>query len=70
MEIYYSQAKIKDAEDAVAYPERFDGKIEFRDVSFQYEDGDLPVLHDISFANADRMRRLRSWERPDAERHL
>lgn len=49
MEIYYSQAKIKDAEDAVAHPERFDGKIEFRDVSFQYEDGDLPVLHDISF---------------------
>lgn len=49
MEIYYSQAKIKDADDAVAHPERFDGKIEFRDVSFQYEDGDLPVLHDISF---------------------
>ena len=30
-------------------PERFEGKIEFDDVSFQYEDGDLPVLHNISF---------------------
>ena len=41
--------KIKDALDAAAHPDRFDGKIEFREVSFQYEDGDLPVLHDISF---------------------
>lgn len=49
MEIYYSEPKIKDSQDAVPHPERFDGKIEFQDVSFQYEDGDLPVLHDISF---------------------
>lgn len=49
MEIYYSEPKIKDAKDAVAHPERFEGKIEFSDVSFQYEDGDLPVLHDINF---------------------
>ena len=49
MEIYYSEPKIKDAEDAVAHPGRFEGKIEFSDVSFQYEDGDLPVLHDINF---------------------
>lgn len=49
MEIYYSEPKIKDALDAAAHPNRFDGKIEFREVSFQYEDGDLPVLHDISF---------------------
>lgn len=49
MEIYYSKPKIKDAEDAVAHPGRFEGKIEFSDVSFQYEDGDLPVLHDINF---------------------
>lgn len=49
MEIYYSEPKIKDAKDAVAHPERFEGKIEFEDVSFQYEDGDLPVLHDINF---------------------
>lgn len=49
MEIYYSEPKIKDAKDAVAHPERFEGKIEFQDVSFQYEDGDLPVLHDINF---------------------
>ena len=49
MEIYYSEPKIKDAKDAIAHPERFEGKIEFEDVSFQYEDGDLPVLHDINF---------------------
>lgn len=49
MEIYYSKPKIKDAKDAVAHPGRFEGKIEFSDVSFQYEDGDLPVLHDINF---------------------
>ena len=49
MELYYSEAKIKDEENAVAHPERFEGKIEFDNVSFQYEDGDLPVLHNISF---------------------
>lgn len=49
MEIYYSEPKIKDHENAISHPERFEGKIEFQDVSFQYEDGDLPVLHDISF---------------------
>lgn len=49
MEIYYSEPKIKDHENAITHPERFEGKIEFQDVSFQYEDGDLPVLHDISF---------------------
>lgn len=49
MEIYYSEPKIKDAKDAVAHPGRFEGKIEFQDVSFQYEDGELPVLHDINF---------------------
>ncbi len=49
MEIYYSEAKIKDAPDAISHPGRFNGKIEFKDVSFQYDDGDLPVLYDISF---------------------
>lgn len=49
MEIYYSEPKIVDKEDAVDLPGRFAGKIEFRNVSFQYEDGKLPVLHDISF---------------------
>ena len=49
MEIYYSEPKIKDAPDAAAHKDHFKGKIEFRDVSFQYEDGELPVLHDISF---------------------
>ena len=49
MEIYYSEPKIKDRENAISHPGRFQGKIEFKDVSFQYEDGDIPVLHDISF---------------------
>jgi ATP-binding cassette subfamily B protein len=50
MELYYSEPAIRDAEDAVDHPERFEGKVEFRNVSFQYDDGILPVLHDISFA--------------------
>ena len=49
MELYYSEPKIEDHKDAKPHPGRFDGKIEFRNVSFQYEDGDLPVLHNISF---------------------
>ena len=50
MEIYYSEPKIVDKEDAVDMPKRFEGKVEFKNVSFQYEDGNLPVLHNISFA--------------------
>lgn len=49
MEIYYSEPEIKDLPDALDRPERFAGKVEFRNVSFQYEDGDLPILTDISF---------------------
>ena len=49
MEIYYSEPTIVDAPDAIDLPERFKGKVEFKDVSFRYEDGILPVLHNISF---------------------
>ena len=49
MEIYFSEPLIVDAEDAVDMPERFDGKIEFKNVSFQYADGNMPVLKNISF---------------------
>ena len=49
MEIYYSEPKIVDKKDAVDLPNRFVGKVEFKNVSFQYEDGNLPVLHNISF---------------------
>jgi ATP-binding cassette subfamily B protein len=49
MEIYYSEPKIKDAPNAVDRPERFKGKVEFKDVSFKYEDGKLPVLEHLSF---------------------
>ena len=49
MEIYYSEPKIVDKPDAVDMPNRFAGKVEFKNVSFQYEDGNLPVLHNISF---------------------
>jgi len=49
MEIYYSEPKIVDKENAIDRPERFAGKVEFKNVSFKYEDGNLPVLHNISF---------------------
>lgn len=49
MEIYYSEPSIVDREDAIDRPERFKGKVEFKNVSFKYEDGNLPVLNDISF---------------------
>lgn len=49
MEIYYSEPQIMDKPEAVDLPERFAGKIEFKNVSFQYADGNLPVLHDVTF---------------------
>lgn len=49
MEIYFSEPEIVDKENAIDKPERFAGKVEFRHVSFKYDDGDLPVLKDISF---------------------
>ena len=52
MEIYYSEPQIKDAEDPIVLKERLKGKIEFKNVSFQYQDGNLPVLKDISFTAA------------------
>lgn len=49
MEIYYSEPEIVDLPDAVDHPERLKGRIEFKDVSFQYSDGKYPVLHDVNF---------------------
>ena len=49
MEIYYSEPEIVDRPDAIDREERFAGKIEFKNVSFQYADGNLPVLHNVSF---------------------
>lgn len=49
MEIYYSEPEIVDGEGAEDHKERFKGKVEFKNVSFKYEDGNLPVLKDISF---------------------
>ena len=49
MEIYYSEPEIVDLPDAIDHPERFRGKVEFKNVSFQYSDGKFPVLHDVSF---------------------
>ncbi|MCR4599099.1 MAG: ABC transporter ATP-binding protein/permease [Acetatifactor sp.] len=49
MEIYYSEPEIVDLPDAIDHPERLKGKVEFKDVSFQYSDGKFPVLHDVSF---------------------
>lgn len=49
MEIYFSEPEIVDREDAIDHPEPFKGKVEFKNVSFQYSDGIFPVLRDISF---------------------
>ena len=49
MEIYYSEPEIVDRPGAVDLPERFTGRIEFKNVSFQYADGNLPVLHNVTF---------------------
>lgn len=49
MEIYYSEPEIVDRPGAVDLPERFAGRIEFKNVSFQYADGNLPVLHNVTF---------------------
>lgn len=49
MEIYNSEAEIVDKPEAVDLPGRFRGKVEFRNVSFRYEDGNLPILTNISF---------------------
>lgn len=49
MEIYFSEAKIKDAEDAISHPGRFEGKVEFVNVSFTYSDDVAKVLKNISF---------------------
>ncbi len=49
MEVYYSEPRIKDAPNALDIPGRFKGRVEFRNVSFKYADGKLPVLENISF---------------------
>ena len=49
MEIFYSEPEIIDSPDAIDRPERFKGEVEFKNVSFKYDDGPLPILHDISF---------------------
>lgn len=49
MEIYYSEPEIVDKPDAIDREERFEGRVEFKNVSFQYADGNLPVLHNVSF---------------------
>lgn len=47
IELYYAHPTILDREDAEDRPDRFKGKIEFRNVSFSY--GKKEVLKDISF---------------------
>lgn len=49
MEIYYSEPEIVDSKQPIDKPDRFKGEVEFKDVSFQYSDGKLPVLKHISF---------------------
>lgn len=51
LEIYYSEASIKDAEDAKEITERLAGEVTFDHVSFAYPDDETgaPVLTDVSF---------------------
>ncbi len=48
IEVYYARPLIVDRDDAVDMPGRFRGEIEFRDVTFSYEDG-RKVLDGVSF---------------------
>lgn len=47
IEIYYARPTIVNRADAVEHPERFKGDIEFKNVSFKYDNA--TVLKDISF---------------------
>lgn len=67
MEIYYSEPEIVDRPEAVDLPNRFEGRIEFKNVSFQYADGNLPVLHNVTFT-VNPERRWPSWARRAVER--
>ncbi len=49
MEIWYEEPSIRDPEKASLCPERFKGRVEFKNVSFTYPDGTYPVLKDVSF---------------------
>lgn len=48
MEIYYSEASIKDEPDAIAHPGRLEGKIEFQNVTFRYSETGRDILKNIS----------------------
>jgi ATP-binding cassette subfamily B protein len=48
-EVLESENVIKDPAEPKSFPEPFQGKIEFRDVCFQYPDAEECVLKDISF---------------------
>ena len=49
IEIYESEPQIKDSEGAITSSDRFSGKLEFKDVSFCYDDGTKEVLKNVSF---------------------
>jgi len=51
MEIYYSEPSIRDDPDAIDHEGRFQGRVEFQHVGFEYmdENADGPILTDISF---------------------
>lgn len=49
MELYYSEPEIVDTPNALDITERLKGDVEFKNVSFHYDDSDVPILTDISF---------------------
>ena len=50
MEIYYSEPEIVDHDDAIELDHRIKGDIEFKNVSFKFDDAATPLLKDISFS--------------------
>lgn len=48
-EVLETEVSIRDPDEPSAFPEPFDGTIEFRHVSFRYPDAEESVLHDITF---------------------
>ncbi|MHA1721396.1 MAG: ABC transporter ATP-binding protein [Promethearchaeota archaeon] len=48
-EVLNTEATIKDSENPKQFPEPFNGKIEFRNVSFRYPGAEEDALHNITF---------------------
>jgi len=48
-EVLETEPVIKDPQQPVSFPERFNATVEFRDVCFRYPDAEEDILHNITF---------------------